>query len=130
MKITTKKPRRAGHTCGASMSAFAGSGMRSNSTTTRTPRLPKDWRSKLPDTLRYYAQHVAGLGRPNTEGWAQGRCPLHEDRHESLSVNVAGGRGGWRCFAGCGAGDLVSFHQRLRGLDFAAAVRDLIGWRP
>ena len=96
----------------------------------RTPRLPNDWRDRLPDPARYFARHVAGLGKPNADGWAQGRCPLHEDRHDSLSVHVAAGRGGWRCFAGCGTGDLVAFHERLHGLDFAAAVRDLIGWQP
>ena len=39
-------------------------------------------------------------------------------------------RGGWRCFAGCGGGDLVGFHMLLRGLDFKTAVRDLVGVRP
>ena len=37
-----------------------------------------------------------------------------------------GERGGWRCFAGCGGGDLVGFHMRLRGLGFRAAVRELL----
>lgn len=92
-------------------------------------RLPADWRERLArlDAATYYAQRVAKLGRPNSAGWAQGRCPFHEDRNDSLSVHVAGaGAGGWRCFAGCGSGDLVSFHRRATGLPFLDAVRDLL----
>ncbi len=96
--------------------------------TNRNPsRLPVDWRERIArmDAAGYYAQQVAKLGRPNGAGWAQGRCPFHEDRSDSLSVNI-GGAGGWRCFAGCGAGDLLSFHGRKTGMAFADAVRDLL----
>ena len=92
-------------------------------------RLPGNWRDRLPDPAAYYSQHVEGLGKPNAEGWAQGRCPFHEDRHDSMSVHVGSARGGWRCFAGCGRGDLVSFHQRLTGKGFKDAVADLLGIR-
>jgi DNA primase len=44
-------------------------------------------------------------------------------------VNLAGSRGRWKCFAGCGSGDLVAFHMRLRGVPFVEAVRDLCGVR-
>jgi len=92
-------------------------------------RLPANWRDRLPDPAAYYADKVAKLGKRNGDGWAQGRCPFHEDRDASLSVNLAGLRGCWKCFAGCGAGDLVAFHMRLRSLPFAEAVRDLVGVR-
>lgn len=96
----------------------------------QSPRLPTNWRERLPDPADYYARNVANLGKQNGEGWAQGRCPLHEDRHESLSVNLAGIRGGWRCFTGCGKGDMVSFQMRLKGCGFVDAVRDLMRLRP
>lgn len=95
-----------------------------------TTNIPHNWRDRLPDPAVYYAAHVAKLSRPNATGWAQGTCPLHDDHNASLSVHVANERGGWRCFAGCGGGDLVGFHMKLRGLDFKTAVRDLIGVRP
>lgn len=95
----------------------------------QSPTLPHNWRDRLPDPAAYYGQHVAKLGKPNPEGWAQGRCPLHEDRHESLSVHLVGGAGGWRCFAGCGKGDMVAFHELLTGKPFKDAVRDLLGLR-
>ncbi|PJK03360.1 hypothetical protein CO612_09120 [Lysobacteraceae bacterium NML71-0210] len=90
-------------------------------------RLPRDWRANLPSPERYYRARVERLGKPNGQGWAQGRCPLHQDRHESLSVNFQ--HGGWRCFAGCGHGDMVSFHERLTGKGFAEAARDLMEGR-
>ena len=95
-----------------------------------TSRLSHNWRDRLPDPATYYAAHVAKLSRPNATGWAQGTCPLHNDHNASLSVHVTESRGGWRCFAGCGGGDLVGFHMLLRGLDFTAAVRELIGGNP
>jgi len=88
-------------------------------------RLPNNWRDRLPDPVTYYSARITKLTRSNAKGWAQGSCPLHEDRHASLSVNLTEGR--WRCFAGCGAGDLLGFHMQLTGLPFKEAVRDLIG---
>lgn len=84
----------------------------------------REWRERLPDPGHYYGQHVGRLGRANSSGWAQGVCPFHEDHDASLSVQVT--EGGWRCFAGCGAGDLAGFHMRLRGCDFKQAISELV----
>ena len=92
-------------------------------------RVPANWRDRLPDPSTYYAQHVVKLSRPNQGGYAQGVCPFHDDHNASLSVHVTGERAHFRCFA-CGEkGDMVTFHRKHTGLDFAAAVRDLIGMR-
>jgi hypothetical protein len=89
--------------------------------------IPHDWRERLPDPAVYYGQRIEKLSAPNAQGWAQGRCPFHEDKHASLSVHIAKDRGGFKCFT-CGAhGDMVAFHERLTGLPFKQAARDLIG---
>lgn len=88
--------------------------------------LPTNWRDGLPDPASYYAGHIERLSRANGTGWAQGKCPFHDDRNASLSVNVTDAHGGWRCFAGCGGGDLVAFHSRLTGKPFKEAVADLL----
>lgn len=89
--------------------------------------LPCDWQDRLPDPGSYYRRHVDELGRASSAGWAQGLCPFHDDHHPSLSVCVTG-RGQWQCHA-CGThGDLVAFHERITGLAFVPAVRDLLGW--
>jgi hypothetical protein len=103
----------------ATVSALYGNG--------KPARIPENWRERLPDAAAYYGQHVDKLGKPNGTGWAQGVCPFHDDHNKSFSVCVTGERGIWRCFSSCGGGDMVGFHMRLRGLDFRAAVRDLIG---
>lgn len=104
-------------------------GSHGNSTASREVRIPANWRDRLPDPATYYGARLDKLGKPNGDGWAQARCPLHDDRHESLSVHLAGTHGGWRCFASCGKGDMVAFHERLTGKPFKAAVRDLLGLR-
>jgi DNA primase len=49
-----------------------------------------------------------------------GRCPFHDERTPSFSVNP--GKGLYYCF-GCGkGGDLFSFVRETQGLDFAGAV--------
>ncbi|MCC8495416.1 CHC2 zinc finger domain-containing protein [Xanthomonas hortorum pv. gardneri] len=92
-------------------------------------RLQENWRDRLPDPGSYYARQIAKLGNAHGNGWAQGQCPFHEDRNASFSVNLSSARGPWKCFAGCGSGDLVSFHMRLTGLDFKEASRELVGVR-
>lgn len=94
------------------------------------PKVPANWRDRLPDPVTYYAAKLGKLTRANAQGWAQARCPFHDDKAASLSVNVGDPRGGWRCFAGCGAGDLIAFHIRLTGQDFKAARAELLGVRP
>ncbi|MDH5834243.1 CHC2 zinc finger domain-containing protein [Luteimonas kalidii] len=93
-------------------------------------RLPETWRGRLPDAATFYRQHVDGLCRPNGEGWAKGKCPFHDDSNASLSVHIASARGGWKCFAGCGQGDMVSFRMRRTGEDFRDAAWALIEWKP
>ncbi len=84
-------------------------------------------RNLLPDPAIYYAARVAKLGQPNADGWAACKCPFHEDAHASAAANLS--TGGFRCFA-CGAkGDLLGIHQRLTGLAFKDAARDLGAWK-
>lgn len=90
------------------------------------PKAPNDWRDRLPDPAAYYARQLSKVTSPNAEGWAQARCPFHDDKAASLSVHITSPRGGWKCFAGCGSGDLVGFHMRLRGLAFPQARDELL----
>lgn len=93
--------------------------------TPRPPRLPDNWRERLPDPASYYAERVDNLARAAGDGWAACRCPFHDDAHASASANLI--TGGFRCHACEARGDLVAFHMRRTGLAFASAVRDLIG---
>ncbi len=128
---TTKNPRAGRRGGSVNTDALGESDRRRHATGARraaqAPRLPRDWRTRLPDPETYYRARVEKLGARRSNGWAQGRCPFHDDRNASLSVRLDGERGHWRCFAGCDHGDLVSFHMRLSSLNFVEAVRDLLG---
>jgi len=52
------------------------------------------------------------------------RCPFHDDKHNSFSVwNNATGRWFWKCHAGCGEGDEISFIEKHRGLSRGQAIK-------
>ena len=56
-----------------------------------------------------------------------GLCPFHEDHHPSLSVNPE--KQYFTCFA-CGEkGDVIHFLQKIEGLSFKEAVKQLTGDR-
>lgn len=103
-------------------------GLHSNDTplsaNTHAPRLPTNWRERLPLPGDYYPAEVDALGEPNLLGWAVGRCPLC--RKQQLSVQLIGDRGPWRCSSCAQGGDLIGFHQKIKGTTFAAAIADLI----
>lgn len=124
MRPATKKPHAGGRGVSDAIARLGALYGRNNS-----KRLPGNWRDRLPDPGTYYRQHVAKLGKAHGNGWAQGQCPFHDDRNASLSVNLANPRGFWKCFAGCGSGDMVGFHMRRTGLAFPDAARDLLGVR-
>jgi DNA primase len=67
----------------------------------------------------------ADLGQPPRRGsraW-NWRCPFH---HERKGFSLAVWVDGWRCFGACQTGgDAIDWLQRYRGLDFAAACREL-----
>jgi hypothetical protein len=57
-----------------------------------------------------------------------GKCPFHQDEHESFAVNDS--KDYWNCFAGCGGGSVIDFAMKWRasqGLDgsFIATIKDL-----
>jgi hypothetical protein len=88
--------------------------------------LPLRWRERIPHPADYYPGHVTKLGRASGEGWAQGLCPFHDDHDASLSVHLDSTRGLFRCCACDARGDVIAYHMRRTGLDFVAAVRDLV----
>jgi hypothetical protein len=52
-----------------------------------------------------------------------GKCPFHEDEHESFAVNDRGNY--WHCFAGCGGGSLIDYWMKRQECDFTTAVHEL-----
>ncbi|MBM4056062.1 MAG: DUF927 domain-containing protein [Planctomycetes bacterium] len=78
--------------------------------------------SGLIDYRRFYQLHIPGF-RVNGKSEVSCRCPFHEDKNPSLSVNVE--QGVFNCF-GCGKkGDAVTFLQLLHGLDRKSAIEKI-----
>ena len=59
--------------------------------------------------------------RKTGEGKFVAKCPFHEDKLPSLSIND--NRGLWHCFAGCGGGDIYSFIMMAEKVDFPTAIK-------
>lgn len=53
------------------------------------------------------------------------RCPLHEDKNPSFAYRTVDGIDRWKCFAGCGSGDSISF---LMKSGVCKTVRECITW--
>ena len=74
------------------------------------------------DIPQFYRELVPSLmenGKPE----ALGLCPFHDDHDPSLSVNIITGL--YRCFS-CGAkGDVFTFYQKTKGVDFRTALKDV-----
>ena len=92
--------------------------------------LKSNFRPKLlipPKT--YYNQQLSGI-KEGRKGWANARCPFHNDRHPSFSINLE--EGSFKChYGGCNAkgGSIVSFHMKRYGLSFTDAAKELGGLR-
>lgn len=50
-----------------------------------------------------------------THGRVKARCPLHEDKNASASVNIEEQR--WTCHAGCGFGDIYELVKLADSFD-------------
>lgn len=57
-------------------------------------------------------EHYGGTLQ-GTHGRIKARCPLHDDKNASASVNIEEQR--WTCFAGCGFGDIYELVQIADG---------------
>jgi DNA primase len=85
-------------------------------------------RDRLPPAKFFYQLELVKLTRPNSKGYALGRCPFHDSKSgKSLSVNINDGH--FHCF-GCDAkgGDIIAFLRKLEGYSFEKAARVLGCW--
>ena len=56
-------------------------------------------------------------------GKGVGKCPFHDDKNPSFSVNEK--ENYWNCFSGCGGGSVIDFWMKLNKMEFMEAVKDL-----
>ena len=75
----------------------------------------------------YYTKVFGMLPKPNTSGEVAVKCPFHDDREASMSINLVDPGGVFYCH-GCGlGGNFITFHQRYNNIDdLALAAKKLI----
>ncbi len=73
-------------------------------------------------------EYYGGEVNTTRAGWTKIRCPFHDDRMPSATINVA--EGVFKCWAGCVAGDGFAVVMWREGLDFPSSqrfIQDTIG---
>lgn len=70
----------------------------------------------------FYKSLIPSL-KTNGKPEALGLCPVHGDTHPSLSVNLETGL--FHCFSCDFKGDVFTFYQRVKGVDFPTALKEL-----
>lgn len=72
-----------------------------------------------------------GSPLPPSHGWVKTLCVLHSERRPSAQVNLELGK--WKCWAGCGHGDvydLIGIREGIRDFLDQKAYADERGWIP
>ena len=85
-------------------------------------------KDRLPPAKSFYPLELGKLTRPNSKGYALGRCPFHDSKSgKSFSVNLNDGH--FRCF-GCDVKgqDVIAFLRKREGYSFERACRVLGCW--
>ena len=72
---------------------------------------------------RYFEARLPGQTFAPSGKNLMARCPFHEDRKASLSLNFP--MGVWNCHAGCGAGGLRDFEKKISNCDNHTAVANI-----
>src|SRR3990172_6816330 len=70
----------------------------------------------------FYQSHVPSL-KENGNNQAMGLCCFHDDTHASLSVDFTNGL--YRCFACDNKGDVFTFYQNIKNVDFKTALKEI-----
>ncbi len=67
-----------------------------------------------PESTQKYFESRLGRALPAGKNIAV-RCPFHQDKSPSLSIDAT--KGVWHCHAGCGSGGVVEFEKKFSGCD-------------
>lgn len=75
---------------------------------------------KLPTPSVLYGRFGINL---KTTSWNMAKCPFHDDKHASLSIN--GTHGGFICHACHTKGSMISFYMQMTNTDYKTAMIEL-----
>ena len=75
---------------------------------------------RLPPPQTFYARFDIHLKSRN---WSMHKCPFHDDKHASLSIN--GTHGGFICHACHVKGSMVGFYMNYHHTDYKTTMQEL-----
>ncbi|WAM33268.1 DUF927 domain-containing protein [Caldicellulosiruptor morganii] len=75
------------------------------------------------DYERFYSRYLTNMRRTGTDK-ISARCPFHDDQHNSFWFRIANGC--WKCEAGCGQGNAVTFLERMEKINRKEAYKMLL----
>lgn len=74
------------------------------------------------DSAVFYEEYFSNI----KTGENSVKCPFHDDKHPSMSVNTEPGKNGVCLCHACGfKGDLITFYQKYHNIDFKTALRQI-----
>ena len=74
----------------------------------------------LPTPIDLYARFGFKL---KGNGWSMHKCPFHDDKHASLSINAT--HGGFICHACHSKGNLIGFYMQMTNTNYQTAMIEL-----
>ena len=75
------------------------------------------------DYERFYSRYLKNMKRTGTDKF-QAQCPFHDDQHNSFWFRI--NNGCWKCEAGCGGGNAVTFLAKIEGITQKEAYKVLL----
>ncbi|WP_241243638.1 CHC2 zinc finger domain-containing protein [Caldicellulosiruptor changbaiensis] len=72
---------------------------------------------------RFYSKYLKNMKRTGTDK-ISAQCPFHDDQHPSFWFNI--NNGCWKCEAGCGSGNAVTFLARVEKISQKEAYKILL----
>ena len=75
------------------------------------------------DYERFYSKYLKNMKRTGTDKF-QAQCPFHDDQHNSFWFRI--NNGCWKCEAGCGSGNAVTFLARVEKISQKEAYKILL----
>jgi hypothetical protein len=81
-----------------------------------------------PDAVRRYFESRLPGQRLAYTAEVKVRCPFHDDKNPSMSINME--KGVWNCHTGCGGGGLLDFEMKFSSCDLEKAkahVAEVLG---
>ncbi len=72
---------------------------------------------------RFYSRYLKNMKKTGTDK-ISAQCPFHDDQHNSFWFRI--NNGCWKCEAGCGSGNAITFLEKIEKISRKEAYRKLL----